>query len=38
MRAVKHSWGFSDDKEYTDKLINLVLSNKKVATIGLYKE
>lgn len=35
---ISQSWNFGDDKELADKLKNLVLSGKKTATTGFYKE
>ena len=32
------AWSFSDEKEISEKLINLVLSGKKMATAGLFLE
>lgn len=31
-------WGFGQDKEFSDRLIGLVISRKKIATAGLYLE
>lgn len=35
---ISYTWDFGDDKELADRLKNLVLSGKKKATTGLYRE
>lgn len=35
---ISHIWNFGDDKELVEKLKKLVLSGKKKATAGLYRE
>ena len=36
--SISYEWNFGEDKELAEKLKQLVLSGKKTATTGLYKE